>query len=154
MILFLLLCFCFTPLHDVKVSLCNIVYDEKDKSLLIDFRLFTDDLQEAIKKPLLNNPLDKQFDADIIRYIETHFQFSVNQKTVKWYFFSRQANEEVFEIMFIVPGINQLEQLDIRNSILIAQFEKQQNIVKISAYREENNYILNRQTQTAKMTFP
>ncbi|NJL76658.1 MAG: hypothetical protein HC892_18205 [Saprospiraceae bacterium] len=94
MTLLLLLCFCFTYPHDVKVSLCNMVYDEKDKSLLIDFRIFTDDLQDAIRKPLLNNPLDKQFDADVIQYLETHFQLLVNQKPVKWYFFSGKLTKK------------------------------------------------------------
>jgi hypothetical protein len=114
---------------------------------MIDFRLFTDDLQSAIKKPLLANPSDKQFDADVRSYIESHFKISINQKPIKWYFFSRKANEEVFEIVFIVPAISNLQELEIHNSLLLDVFEKQQNLIKINAYKNQNNYILNRQEQ-------
>lgn len=140
----------FTPIkHETKLSLCTIELEES--SALITFRLFTDDLAAVVDAPILDNPSDKEYDQKIIDYIQAHFALHINQEKQSLFFFSRSANEEVFEISFLISNLNQIEILEIHNSIFLETFEKQKNLVKIQKGEKKKQYFLDKEKQIFKI---
>jgi len=138
--------------HETKLSLCTIELEESNA--LITFRLFTDDLAEVVDAPLLRNTADKQYDQKIIEYLQAHFSIHINQEKQVLFFFSRSANEEVFEISFLVSNLVQIELLEIHNSIFLETFEKQKNLVKLQKLEKENRFFFDHQKQILKIRNP
>ncbi|MEL6721495.1 MAG: DUF6702 family protein, partial [Bacteroidota bacterium] len=140
----------FIPIkHETKLSLCSIELEES--SALISFRLFTDDLAEVTNSPLLLNPSDKKYDQIIVDYLQTHFALYINGKQQSLFFFSRSANEEVFEISFLVSNLNEIEYLEIHNSIFLETFEKQKNLVKFQKGNLDERFFFDIQKQILKI---
>ncbi|MEM8525992.1 MAG: DUF6702 family protein [Bacteroidota bacterium] len=135
--------------HETKLSLCTIELEEN--SALITFRLFTDDLAEVIAAPLLDNTADKQYDNNVIDYLKAHFSLHINQEKQQLFFFSRSANEEVFEISFLVSNLSTIELIEIHNSIFLKTFEKQKNLVKLENGKANQSFFFDQQKQVLKI---
>ncbi|MEM9887249.1 MAG: DUF6702 family protein [Bacteroidota bacterium] len=141
--LLLYCCYSFSvPTHDIRLSLCTIELNSADSTAFVNFRLFTDDLAVAIQKPLLANPKDKQYDADVVDYLIQHCKISKGEQQKEFFFFSRTANEEVFEVSFLLTSIYEFKNIEIYNSILLEQFGNQRNIIKLIHKEGKKQYIL------------
>jgi len=140
----------FKPItHETKLSLCTIELEES--SALITFRLFTDDLAAVINAPLLENPSNKQYDQKVIAYLQAHFALHLNETKQNLFFFSRSANEEVFELSFLISNLIQIETLEIHNSIFLETFEKQKNLVKLQKGEMQKRYFFDNEKQILKI---
>lgn len=148
-----LIAWSFTPIkHETKLSLCTIELEES--SALITFRLFTDDLAEVISAPLLDNPSDKQYDQKVVAYLQTHFAIHINGKQQELFFFSRSANEEVFEVSFLLSNLSQIDELEIHNRIFLESFTKQKNLVKLQKGEIEKRYFFDNEKKILKIRKP
>lgn len=138
----------FSTLHSLKLSLCEITYDKTDASIMISFRLFTDDLASAIKNetPFIDWNKSKE---QINTYLEEHFDLMVNDSIATLYFFSKSITEEVAEINYLVPNVETLQQLSVKNSILLELFKQQKNIVKWMQQNHNQTIELSQERQTA-----
>lgn len=140
----------FTPIkHETKLSLCTI--ELENSSALITFRLFTDDLAEVINVPLLDDLSDKQYDQKIIDYLQVHFSLHINEEKQNLFFFSRSANEEVFEISFLVSNLDSIEVLEIYNGIFLETFDKQKNLVKLQKGGVQKRYFFDGEKKILKI---
>ncbi|MEM0991477.1 MAG: DUF6702 family protein [Bacteroidota bacterium] len=137
--------------HDVRLSLCTIEFEAADATALISFRLFTDDLALATALPLLNDPTDRRYDDEVIRYLNQHFKLSIKGEKQELFYFAAESNEEVFEISFLLTDMERFEEVEVQNTIMLEQFEKQKNIVRLNYEASKQQYIMD--VSNTKITF-
>ena len=74
--------------HPFFVSMTDINYNSKDKELEISVRIFTDDLENTLRKyhnskiDILHPADQEQMNAFVYEYIQKHLQLKVNDKAV------------------------------------------------------------------------
>src|SRR5215217_7652052 len=75
--------------HPFFVSMTDINYNDKEKSLEISVRIFTDDLENALRKyhkdkiDILHPANQNTMNGYVKDYIQQHLQLNVNDKPVQ-----------------------------------------------------------------------
>ncbi len=126
--------------HEYFVSICDIHHNPKEHTLEISFKLITHDLEKAVL--LLNGTelhLDSEqehpkSDAIIMAYMQEHFQLKVNGESVSYRFIGSEFELNGFMYCYLeVAAIDQLQSLEITNSVLTDAFERQVNKINVFA---------------------
>lgn len=114
--------------HDFKLSVCEIRYEDSIGTYELKFYLFQDDLKAA----LYDDPAAPAMaEADVAGYIRQHFTFRPGGETVPLRYESmREKNDQVL-VRFTVggEGPDTYDHLSIRNTILVEKFRQQSNMV-------------------------
>jgi hypothetical protein len=124
--------------HKFHVSVAQLEFNEKEQTVEITLRVFTDDLENALsqhtKRPIKINPAtangDKQLGATIIAYLRTSFELkSKTNRPVRftWVGLEGQGDMCWLYIEGKLPG--GLEGAQLRNKIFCDLFDDQINIV-------------------------
>ncbi|MFI2742301.1 DUF6702 family protein [Zhouia sp. PK063] len=129
--------FSFTTFHKFYLSVTLVNYSEEHQSFQITSRIFTDDLENALKQRYQINPKlesDKELpniDEYIKKYILSKVRFKVNGEDVKVNFIGKKYDNDVVICYIEIPNINlkDIHQIEVQNDILFGVFEEQQNIV-------------------------
>lgn len=114
--------------HDLKLSVCEIVYQADQSRFELTFYLFQDDLKYALYK----NPEAPQLHAkDVSSYVEKHFDWQVNDRQQSMQFISiREKNDQV-AVLFRSGNIplSDISKVAVSSTILTAIFREQVNMV-------------------------
>jgi hypothetical protein len=126
--------------HPIHVTMSEVVYDEKNKSLQMTHKIFIDDLETHLEMDLkakgqdvqlrLNTPREHpQVDLYLSQYVATHFRLLINGKQVKAQFLGKEYED--FAAWIYVEGQNvpKPKSLDLTDSFLIDLYEDQSNLV-------------------------
>ena len=119
----------FTPSaeHELKMSVCEMKYDEEAGRFDIFFYLFQDDLKET----LTGDPNAVRLDtAAVAKYISTHFEVRMNEKTTAITFQSIEERKDQVRVRFTSETCSLAGQsgLLVTNRLLIDTFRKQTNM--------------------------
>ena len=122
--------------HKFYVSMTDIDYNEKDKSLQISLKLTAHDLELVFKeegKGSMNFGSELEHDSAKVylkSYIKSHFQIEVNQKDFDHRIIGFEVfNDENMYVYIEVKNVNSVEELIIDNTVLIDDFPKQVNYI-------------------------
>src|SRR5205085_8073126 len=130
-------------IHPFFVSMTDINYNRKEKELEISVRIFTDDLENTLRKYHSGNidilhPADiKQMNGFVNDYIEKHLQLQVNGSPVQISFLGYEEQSESIWSYFEVKDINNVEKLSITNSLLHDYNTNQVNMIHVKANEKE-----------------
>lgn len=171
-VLFLILSFASTsqaasrplPLvnHQFHVSKCQIDYSSQEQALQITLHLFIDDLEAALQLQGAENlyictPKEhKKAEKYIGRYLKQHFNLVVNEATVDYDFLGKEQSDDLQAVWCYleIPNVNQLNSLEITNSLLMEAFEDQKNIVQFkNANGKQGYFMFQKGAETDKVTF-
>jgi hypothetical protein len=115
-------------MHDLKLSVCEIVYQADQSRFELTFYLFQDDLKYALYK----NPEAPQLRAkDVSSYVEKHFEWQVNDRQQPMQFMAiREKNDQV-AVVFRSSSIplSDISKVAVSSTILTAIFREQVNMV-------------------------
>jgi len=122
--------------HDFYVSIAEIDYNEGTKSLEISLKVFADDLEKVIEdqKGLKLNIGEINEDAKsgeyMTEYLKEHFIITVDgkEKTLEYLGHEMEKRDAVWTF-FEVFDVDNPGNIEIENSILVDEYEGQQNIV-------------------------
>ena len=124
--------------HPFHVSVCDVEFNDKTKSLEISQRIFLDDLEEALRKKSgwttldVVNPTDKKrFDALIKEFVMENLSLEINNKSVKLSYLGHELESDAIWCYLEVTGVNNLSTIGVENSVLINTFPDQVNLVHI-----------------------
>lgn len=144
--LFLILLFSWqstliTVEHEFHMSKCEIAFNEEEKALQIILHLFIDDLESALAEEEVKNLYictDKEAeDAEqhIVDYLEQNFTLQVNGTDAAYTFLGKEVSEDLQAVWCYleVMDIETLQELAIKNKLLISTFDDQKNIVSITS---------------------
>lgn len=142
----------FTNAHKFYVSVTNVKYSEKDASLQIISRVFTDDLENLLQtryslKANLDTPEESpQADVYIERYFREKFELSVNGESQEYAFLGkRYDNDQVLCYIELPLGKSELKSVSLRNDILIDLFDEQKNLVHFNILGKKKSFVLIRE---------
>lgn len=146
-------------LHPIHVSVTEITFDEKEKELEIMLRIFTDDLELAIRNaksnPELNllHPLNNTLDKLAWEYIQPRFKLSADGKVQPVTYLGHEADDDVLVFYIQVRPIKKFKTISIINSILTEFYEDQSNLVNITVNDEIKSLRLMQNNPSGTLSF-
>ena len=136
-------------LHPYYISMTDINYNNKARSLEVSVRIFTDDFEKVLRKDCnckvdLLKPQDKKTMSILINsYIQQHLQLKVNGQARTMEFAGYQQEEESIWNYYQVKDIQQVKKIEITNSLLHDFREEQINMLHINVNGKEHSDKLN-----------
>jgi ABC-type lipoprotein release transport system permease subunit len=146
-------------LHPYYISMTDINYNNKSKSLEVSIRIFTDDFEKVMRKncnckvDLLKPENKKAMGILINQYIQEHLQLKVNGQTKTLEFAGYQQEEESTWNYYQVKDIPQVKKIEINNSLLHDYREEQINMLHININGKEQSDKLNYPDKLFSMSF-
>lgn len=146
-------------LHPLHVSTTEVDFNSKEKTLEISCRIYTDDFESILGKQAkskidLSNPaLHKSMDEHVKKYLQTHLRLTVNGKTANMDYVGFEKDNEATNVYLEVQNINNLQQLEARNSVLYDLFDDQMNILHVTRNGGRKSVRNNYPEQLMKVSF-
>lgn len=125
--------------HPFYLSVTDIKYNEKNKSLEVACKIFTNDLEGALKKTTgkkvdLTNPADKkEVEKILFDYISKRLIINLNGKTMALKYIGNEREEDVIWTYMEVEKCGKPKQLNISNSLLYDFLKEQINLVQVES---------------------
>lgn len=146
--------------HPIHTSMTEIHYKEKIKTLEIAIKIFTDDLEKAIKQETgkkLYIGTDKEVtntEKYIAQYLKKNFIIKGNNTKLN-FSFEGKANEEDATWNFVeISNVPTIQKLEVSNYVLMDVHRDQKNIVHIHKERKlKKSFFLNKVSPSGSFTF-
>ncbi|MBA2612605.1 MAG: hypothetical protein H0U95_11575 [Bacteroidetes bacterium] len=123
--------------HPYYLGVTDLVYNVKEKNLQGSVKLFTNDLEGALKKAH-NNTIDlinvKNKEAVTIilsDYLKKHFELKVNDKKTSYKLIGFEREEESVLMYIEFEKTETPKEVDVDNTLLYDHLKEQINIVEI-----------------------
>lgn len=154
---FLSLVFVFHPIH---VSVTEIEFDRKERSLEVMMRVFIDDLELTLRNSTGNEQLDvlklserNSLDELVESYLKQHFTISLDERRKSMNYLGHEREGEAFIFFIEVTDVKDWRSITIRNDILMATYDDQSNIVHVFVDDQVKSLRLTMNTPVDKLTF-
>lgn len=139
-VLFLLIIplFSFT-MHKYYLSLTQIEFNEKSKSVQLIMNVFMDDIELAINKDyevdlqLTTAKEPKNVDEYFEKYVTKHLKVKVDNVDKSFNFIGKEYEGDIVYFYLEIENINKVSSLEITSTILVKHFPDQQNLIKAKA---------------------
>ncbi|WP_299368050.1 DUF6702 family protein [Winogradskyella sp.] len=134
--------------HEYYVSVTQIGYSEKDKSVQIISQIFIDDLEELLRKRYDETiTLDPDSDSMMVddylqRYLSDKLNISINDKIERFNFLGKEYKEDIAYCYLEISNVPNVESIKLTNKILFDVFNQQQNIVRIKMKNKNKSFLL------------
>ena len=135
--------------HPFFVSMTEFDYNAKDKDLEISVRIFTDDLENTIRKnhpgikvDILHPTDQQQMNQFVFDYIQKHLLVSVNGKPMQASFVGYEEQSESIWSYLEIKNIASIQKINIANSLLHDYNSNQINMMHAKVNNEEKSYKL------------
>ena len=121
--------------HPFFMCVTDIKHNIKQHSLNISIKLFTNDIENALKKttgkPIdLLNPKNKpEMELELFNYIKKRFVLNNNQKPITLDFIGYEKEDDVIWVYLEGKKVNQPKNLKINTTLLYDYLPQQSNIV-------------------------
>lgn len=129
----------FSLMHPYYISMTEIEHDKSNNTLEISVRIFTDDLEKAIRQSynskvdLLNKNERANSEKFIQQYITKHLLLKADNKNLNLQFVGFESEEGSIWSYFECPDITSLQSLEVNNTILYDYKEQQVNFIHVKA---------------------
>ena len=126
------------PFHDFHSSVTQVDYNEKNKSLEISVRLFTDDLCVALensgapKMELGTQSEPPSANEHIANYLQKNLSFTINGKQAVFKYLGKEAQLDATWCYLEIEKAGNVRKLEVENSIMLSDFEDQINMVNLN----------------------
>jgi len=137
LLLFLIGLTSFKANHKFYVSVTEVKYNEKEKSLQMISRIFVDDLEDLLQKRydktiVLTKGEDKKIVFDYLKkYLEQKITVEVDGKDYKVNYLGKEYDNDTAVIYLEVPGVPHFTSIKIQNAVLADLFPEQKNLVHV-----------------------
>lgn len=142
----------FFLFHPFFVSMTEVNYVPKEKTMEISVRIFTDDLENTIKNLHKGYPLDILHPKDSVlankwvdQYIKSRLQVRVNNVVRPMQFIGYEQQEESIWIYFEIKNVPEPKQVHVFNTLLYDYKKEQINMIRFKNGNKE---------KSSKLQFP
>ena len=145
--------------HPFYISLTEIKFNSKEKSLEISQKIFWDDLEvhlTEIHKAKIDflKPREKaELDKKLKQYILQNNEVLVNGKKVELNYLGYEIEEDAAWFYLEAKQVSVPLQVEVKNSILHQHFNSQQNIVNFFLDKSPKSLILLKGKDRGKLSF-
>lgn len=146
-------------LHPLHISVTEITWDEKEKELEIMLRIFTDDLELAVRSTKndaelnLLNPLNTTTDKLAWEYLQPRIKLTADGKLQAVKYLGHETDEDVLIFYIQVQPVKKFTTIGITNSILTELYEDQANLVNMTVNDETKSLRLMRNNPSGRLSF-
>ena len=141
----------FLPfVHDLHVSVCDVEFNEKSKSIQLSQRVFLDDFEQALNERfkinlIIDEPSTIDYRDSLIQvYLFEKIHLEVDGKEKKRVFIGNEIEGDAIWSYIEYEGVKRIKSLKITNAVLIETFDDQANIVHFSYLDYEKSIKLDR----------
>lgn len=132
--------------HPFYLSVTDCKYNPKNKNIEISCKMFTNDLEDALKKKNgktvdLINPANKEETGKLVfEYIEKRLKITTNQKLMKLNYIGFEKEDDVIWTYLEIKNVEKPKNLKIENTLLYDYLKEQINIVhvEVGSYKESS----------------
>lgn len=157
----MLLTFLFTfLLHPIHVSVTEIEYNEKNKSLEIISRIFIDDLELTLRKQLNDEYLDilqpgnnRTTDQLVSEYLRLHFVVKLDGKAAKVNYIAHEIDGLAMICYLEIEGVRKFKTIEVTNSIIQETHADQSNLVHVTYLGAIKSIRLTREQPVGTLAF-
>jgi len=135
-------------LHEHYISLTKIDFVKEKRSVQITMRFFIDDVEKVLENqfevPLelaTKNESDKA-NQYLETYINQKFKISLNQQKQSYVYLGKEYEDDLVYIFLEIENVDDINAIEVQNSMLIDTFEGQQNYVKLTIGKVQKTFIL------------
>ena len=127
----------FSFAHPFFVSMTELIYNQKEKSLEISVRIFTDDLEKELandchcKVDLIQKEKHGEMEPILQKYLNKTLKISPNGKPSTFRFVGFEKEEESIWSYLEINNINEINTLQVENKILHNTQKKQSNLIRL-----------------------
>lgn len=153
--LYILFCWILHPMH---VSVTEIEYSEKDKSLQIISRIFIDDLELSIKNKLnyesldLINPKNGQTTGQLVSaYLKDKIKIRIDGKWATLNYIAHEVEDVALICYLEIEGVKKIRSIEITNQVIQETHEDQSNLVHVTYKGPVKSLRLTRDKPTATL---
>jgi len=131
--------------HPYYVSVTDIKYNEKEKTLQVSCRTFTDNLEDALRKlykkqvDVLHPKDKKEIENLLTDYINKHVKIKVNGKLQTLTFIGYEKEEEAVWSYMEIKNIENPKTLIVENAILYDYLPQQINMVHVEVKEKKES---------------
>ena len=147
-------------LHPIHVSVTEIEYSEKNKSLQITTRIFIDDLEASIRKQIKQESLDiidpkngSTTDQLISAYLKEHFKVLIDGKLARINYLASEREDPAIICYLEIENVKRLKTIEVTNTVIQETHEDQSNLVHITYKGPVKSYRLVRERPTETYRF-
>ncbi|MBC7867319.1 MAG: hypothetical protein H7X88_07280 [Gloeobacteraceae cyanobacterium ES-bin-316] len=145
--------------HPVYVSVTEMEFNSKEKTLEVSCKLFTDDFEKALrsayKVPVdLINPKDRPaMDRLVNDYVQKHLKISTGGKALPLKYLGYELIEEGIYSYFESANVEKLTQVSIFNNLLYEFSREQMGLVHLTVNGSRKSTKLNNPTDKVSISF-
>lgn len=145
--------------HPFYISLTEIRYNQTNQSLEIAQKIFWDDLEVALGEKYKTkvdflNPKNK---ADLEKMLQAYLleknEIKVNGQKAKLSYLGYEIEEDAAWFYLEATGISAPKKVEIKNDVLISNFEGQQNIINFYLDKKPKSLILYKDNEWGELVF-
>lgn len=132
---FLLACL----LHPLHVSVTEIEYNEKSKSLQIISRIFIDDLELSIRNKLKDESLDllepkngATTDQLVSAYLKDHLRVRLDGKPARINYLAHEVEDIALICYLEIESVRKIKAIEVTNDMIQETHEDQSNLVHVT----------------------
>lgn len=146
-------------MHPIYVSVAEIDYNSKAKSLEVSCKLFTDDFEKTLRSVYktnvdLINPTNRPaMDKLVNDYVQKHFTVTLDGKLVTLKYLGYEEIEEGIYSYYEAAGISQPKNFQIFNDLLYANHDQQMGLMHVTVNGSRKSTRLNNPDTRATVSF-
>lgn len=146
-------------MHPIYVSVAEIDYNAKEKTLEVSCKLFTDDFEKTLRTAyktnvdLINPPKRAAMDKLVNDYVQKHFALTLDGKLVTLKYLGYEEIEEGIYSYFEASGVSQPKNIQIFNTLLYANHEQQMGLMHVTVNGNRKSTKLNNPDSKTTLSF-
>ncbi|RTL55050.1 MAG: hypothetical protein EKK39_03065 [Sphingobacteriales bacterium] len=148
-----------TAMHPFYVSVIDLHHNAKEKMVEVSIRIFTDDLEQVLKKHFNKNvdltlPANKaEVDNMIQQYISQKMNVTINNARVHLKYIGYEIQKESVWSYFEIDNIPSIKKMDITSTLLYDYQPTQVNIFHVNCNGEDKSYKLDNPQNAVSFIF-
>ncbi len=145
--------------HPFYISICQIDHNPDANALEVSFRIFTDDLEQALETMgtdrlhLGTEREAEKADLYIARYLARNVVIEINGLRAETVFLGKEMDTDATWCYVEIEDIPVLKSMTMTNTLLLETFEEQVNLVHLSANDQKKSLVFNRQQVKHSLDF-
>ncbi len=129
----------FVWLHPIHVSVSEINFNEKEKSLQIISRIFIDDLELSIRSQRNEPELDimeprngKTTDQLVSEYLKYHLKVTLDGKKQEMKFLAHETEDAAIVCYIEIANVKKVKKIEVLDDLITETHSDQSNLVHVT----------------------
>lgn len=146
-------------LHPLHISVTDIEYDPVEEELEIMIRVFTDDLEKAIRQQRndatldLIKPASGTTDALAKEYLDHHLAITIDNIKTSVEYLGHENEGDALIFYVLVSNVKKWKTIEVRNDLLMELFDDQSNLVHVTVAGKVRSMRLVNSSPSGTLTF-